>query len=141
VFGQALGQESPLFTEQMVVADVQFLEALDERFHQHRVPMAQVKDAAVAVAIYHALLAADVPQIGPFAATHHEIYACLLEEAHFARGDVAGKEGHNFFLWTGPDVRESSCCHFILRNGVVHLAPPTDRVGLDEKVRTAFIIP
>jgi len=92
------------FADQVVVADVQRLQALDQRPDNFWVAMAQVEDTAVAVAINHPLFAGHIPYEWPFAPPLDELYARHLEEGSFAGGNVVGKlvkNGRFSILFTG----------------------------------------
>jgi hypothetical protein len=74
-----------------MIADVQFLHAVDQGARDVGMAMAEVEDAAIAVAIDQARLAGHVPDEGAIAPTRDKLNARRAKEVDFARRHVLGK--------------------------------------------------
>ena len=69
----------------MVVSDVEFIEGTFERLNHNRVPVAQVKDSAIAVAVDQAYLVLHIPKVDALAPARDP--AALLDGLHRTPGD------------------------------------------------------
>ena len=70
---QLVRQRGALLADEMMVADVEFVQALDERLGDLRMAVPQVEDAAIAVAVDERLVALHIPQINAFAFARHKL--------------------------------------------------------------------
>ena len=81
---QPFGQCGSVAAHQMVIADVDTVERSSHRGQHSRVPVAQVEDAAVAVAVEPASSVEGVVEGWARPLTHHRIEGELLEEGDFS---------------------------------------------------------
>ncbi len=77
----------------MMVPDVDRfgVERLAQRREDLRVPVPEVEDAAVAVAVHEATAVERIPEVRAFTSTEHDVDPERLERLHLAARDVLGE--------------------------------------------------
>lgn len=80
-----------------MVADVQLLQTVHQRLDDLRIPVTQVEDTAVAVAVNEPLASFDVMDVRAFPPAQSKIDPGRFEESRFSRGNMSGKEVIDLF--------------------------------------------
>jgi hypothetical protein len=98
--GKSLGELCTPARDQVVVTDVERVEGLSKGRHDPGMTVAEVEDAAVAVAVDEATVDPGVDKCRSFTGAHHHIEIELAVHCHLAGIDVAseGVEGRLAFV-------------------------------------------
>ena len=79
-FCQSPAQRGTLFGDKVMVTDVQFIEGALEGVNNRRMPVTQVKDTAIAMAVDEAFFVVHIPEANAAAAAWYEIHPELGEK-------------------------------------------------------------
>ena len=77
---QPPGKRGSRLRDEVVVTDIPLIQGFPQRLHDDRVPVSQIKDPAIAVAVDEPPVAAEVPDMNPFTPAWYKLHPILSKE-------------------------------------------------------------